>query len=498
MPKADIRWATSTPIRPRPTTPRVFSLSSTPVYLLRFHSPALSAEFAGAMLRAEAISRPQASSAAVTMLDVGALTTITPALVAADTSTLSRPTPARATTRSLRAAAMASASTLVALRIKMASTSAMAGSSSARSAPLQCRISKSGPSASTVAGDSSSAMSTTGFWLTWSSLVLRGRPVPFDRSREAGMACRVEDARRCGPDALVKAVYRRVNDCPTPRWKDHPMVVVRRGQPDNRTSGPRSRTSSSRARLVPVRLRGRTDGPERIGPVRSIEDTREGLRLLVHPAHQLAQLPAGGLQQVALVGLLVLVVLRQARVVLGDPGVREGAVLDLTEDLLHLGLGLVGDDPRTGDVVAPLGGLRDRPAHLLQAALVHQVHDQLQLVHALEVRDLRLVTGLDQRLETGLDQRGRTTAQHRLLTEQVGLGLLGEGRLDHAGPGAADALGVRQRQREALAGRVLLDRRDTRHTAALLVLAAHQVARALGRDHAHVDTGRRLDEASTR
>ena len=48
------------------------------------------------------------------MLDVGALTTMTPALVAAETSTLSRPTPARATTRSFLAAAIASASTLVA------------------------------------------------------------------------------------------------------------------------------------------------------------------------------------------------------------------------------------------------------------------------------------------------------------------------------------------------------------------------------------------------
>ena len=41
-------------------------------------------------------------SAALVMLEVGALTTMTPALVAASTSTLSRPTPARATTRRLR------------------------------------------------------------------------------------------------------------------------------------------------------------------------------------------------------------------------------------------------------------------------------------------------------------------------------------------------------------------------------------------------------------
>ena len=60
------------------------------------------------------------------------------------------------------APASASASIFVAERTRTASASGSADSSSARSAPLQCRISKSGPSASRVAGLSSSAMSTTG------------------------------------------------------------------------------------------------------------------------------------------------------------------------------------------------------------------------------------------------------------------------------------------------------------------------------------------------
>ena len=61
------------------------------------------------------------------MLEVGALTTMTPDWVAALTSTLSRPTPARATTLRFLAAASASASTLVAERTRIASTSAIAG-----------------------------------------------------------------------------------------------------------------------------------------------------------------------------------------------------------------------------------------------------------------------------------------------------------------------------------------------------------------------------------
>ena len=142
--------------------PTVFSYSSMPVYFDRFHSPCRSAACAGLTLRAAASISATASSAAETMLDVGALTTITPDWVAVRTSTLSSPTPARATTLSRGAAASASASTAVALRTSSASASGSAASSSARSAPLQCRISKSGPSSSMVAGLSSSAIRTTG------------------------------------------------------------------------------------------------------------------------------------------------------------------------------------------------------------------------------------------------------------------------------------------------------------------------------------------------
>src|SRR4051812_9116793 len=162
MPNAVSRWATRTPMRPSPTMPRVFSNSSMPVKRARCHSPLRSDAWAALIWRAAARSSPMASSAALTMLEVGAFTTMTPARVAARTSTLSRPTPARATTLRFFATASASASTLVADLTRIASASTIADSSSARSAPLQRRISKSGPSASTVAGLSSSAISTTG------------------------------------------------------------------------------------------------------------------------------------------------------------------------------------------------------------------------------------------------------------------------------------------------------------------------------------------------
>src|SRR2546430_16322804 len=77
-----------------------------------------------------------------------------------------------------------------------------------------------------------------------------------------------------------------------------------------------------------------------------------------------------------------------------------------------------------------------------------QVHDQLELVHALEVGDLRRVSGGREGLEPGLDQRGDAAAQDRLLAEQIGLRLLAERRLEHARASAADPRGIGERSEE--------------------------------------------------
>ena len=133
------------------------------MYFERAHFPLRNAACAGEMKRADAMSNEIANSAADTMFDVGALTTMTPAAVAAGISTLSRPTPARAITFKPFAAAIASASIFVAERISTASTPLpSAARSSARFAPSQLTTSKSGPSASSVAGLSSSAIRTIG------------------------------------------------------------------------------------------------------------------------------------------------------------------------------------------------------------------------------------------------------------------------------------------------------------------------------------------------
>ena len=138
------------------------------------------------------------------------------------------------------------------------------------------------------------------------------------------------------------------------------------------------------------------------------------------------------------------------------------AVLDFGENLLHRLAALGVDDARAADVVAPLGGVGDGVAHVRQAAAIDQVDDQLQLVQALEVGALRLIAGFDQRLESGLDERADAAAQHRLLAEEIGLGLFLEGGLQHSGARAADALQVAEAQRMGLAGRVLVDGDEAR------------------------------------
>ncbi len=116
-------------------------------------------------------------------------------------------------------------------------------------------------------------------------------------------------------------------------------------------------------------------------------------------------------------------------------------------------------------------------------------------MQALEIGALGLIAGLDQGLEPHLDQGADAAAEHDLLAEEVGLGLLGEGGLEDARAGAADPLGIGQGQ--GLAGRRAgLGGGDQAGDAAPLdELAADEVARALGGDQGGVDALGRDDLA---
>src|SRR4029077_1546713 len=106
-------------------TPSVLPRISVPMNFDRVHSPRFTEASAWGTERARAKSRAMVCSAAATMLPRGALTTRMPLRVAAATSMLSTPTPARPTTRSSRPASRIGAVTFVSLRTTRASKSGM-------------------------------------------------------------------------------------------------------------------------------------------------------------------------------------------------------------------------------------------------------------------------------------------------------------------------------------------------------------------------------------
>ena len=110
------RSATIEPMLPQPITPSVLANSSTPRNFDFSHLPACVERSASGICRASAIIRERACSAVVIELPKGVFMTMMPLAVAALTSMLSTPMPARPTTFRLVAAAMTFSVTLVAER----------------------------------------------------------------------------------------------------------------------------------------------------------------------------------------------------------------------------------------------------------------------------------------------------------------------------------------------------------------------------------------------
>ena len=125
IPNTRARVATSPPIRPSPTIPRVLPLSSEPSKADRSHLPACIELSARGMCRSREITAPKNNSTTAIVLPAGALMTATPRDVAVSRAMLSTPTPARPTTFSFRPLSNRSAEIRVALRPTIASYSAM-------------------------------------------------------------------------------------------------------------------------------------------------------------------------------------------------------------------------------------------------------------------------------------------------------------------------------------------------------------------------------------
>src|SRR5271170_3808767 len=118
------RRATSVPTRPKPTSPSVFPRISVPENADFSQRPAWMEAFACGTARARPSIRAIVCSATLTAFPPGVFITRTPRFVAASTSTLSTPTPARPITRSFDAFPSSAAVALVALRMINASASA--------------------------------------------------------------------------------------------------------------------------------------------------------------------------------------------------------------------------------------------------------------------------------------------------------------------------------------------------------------------------------------
>src|SRR5699024_5695917 len=219
-----------------------------------------------------------------------------------------------------------------------------------------------------------------------------------------------------------------------------------------------------------------------------------GASVNLNPAHQVAQLLTSLLDRVIIVGSTQTLEFLVATLNISQQTLGEGAVLDISQDVLHALLGTSIDNAWAGDVATELSGVRYRVVHVADAALEHEVNNQLELVQNLEVRHLWLVASFGQNLKTGLDQFLGATAQNCLLTEEVSDGLCLKGGWDNACACAADSSRIRQHQVMALTLWVLIVCDQASNTLAVNELTTNQVAWALGRNHADGDVVSWLDQ----
>ena len=150
-------------MRPSPITPSVFPVSCVPTNLFRSHFPAFIATSAVGICRASEVIKAIVCSAAETVFPPGVFITTMPLRVAAATSMLSTPTPARAMARNRPGCSRYSAETFGAERTMAASAPRRA---TLRSSPVKPgRLSTSMPArvSSSIPADSSlSAIKTRG------------------------------------------------------------------------------------------------------------------------------------------------------------------------------------------------------------------------------------------------------------------------------------------------------------------------------------------------
>ena len=112
-----------------------------------------------------------------------------------------------------------------------------------------------------------------------------------------------------------------------------------------------------------------------------------------------------------------------------------------------------------------------------------------------EVGHLGGVACLDQGFKAGLDELHGATAEHGLLTEEVGLGFFPEVGLNNAGLSTTDGAGIGQCNVAGMARLILVDGDQTGDAAALGVGLANGMAGCLRGNHDDIEVGPRGDLA---
>ena len=129
--------------------------------------------------------------------------------------------------------------------------------------------------------------------------------------------------------------------------------------------------------------------------------------------------------------------------------------------------------------------------HFSHAAFIHQVNDQLHLMHAFEVCAFRLIACFYQGFKACVHQSANAAAENCLLTKEVGFGFFAEGGFQSACTGTANALSISQSQVMSLAGRVLVSSYQNGNTAAFGIGTTNQMAGAFRSNHEYVYISRR-------
>src|ERR1051326_662221 len=167
--------------------------------------------------------------------------------------------------------------------------------------------------------------------------------------------------------------------------------------------------------------------------------------------------------------------------VLRHPLAGEFSRLNVGQHLCHFPAHMRIDHPGPGAVGAVFGGVGDGAIHAGDAARVHQIDQQLELVQAFEIGELRGVAGIDQRVERRAHELRGAAAKYGLLSEQIGFRFLLDGGLDQAGA-ATDGGAISQRQRLRPAARIAVDREKADIAVATQIVGAERVA-GTGRRH---------------